>query len=148
MKFLFIALVLLFGGVFIYGAVSAALSRDVEPGWRKWATIAASGFVVIGGLGFFGSALSAGGGLNWLPRSFEWPVGYTDGAVSTPTGMHIVPLTPSGRVQVYDANWTFVTGWFVDAGGGPSNFLRRQRIESKSSQRAANGIMSLISAAS
>jgi len=29
-----------------------------------------------------------------------------------------VPHTPSNRVQVYDRDWRFVRGWYVDAGGG------------------------------
>ena len=34
--------------------------------------------------------------MNWLPTSFEWPVGYTGGVVSTAEGLHVVPHTPSG----------------------------------------------------
>jgi len=45
------------------------------------------------------------------------------GVVSTPEGFHIVPHTPSGRVQVYDADWTFLTGWYVDAFGGTFKLL-------------------------
>src|SRR5436853_384195 len=80
-------------------------------GWRRWLTITASCLMVVGAAGFFGTALSAAGGLNWLPSSFEWPVGYTGGVVSTSQGLHVVPHTPSGRVQEYDANWSFLTGW-------------------------------------
>jgi len=78
--------------------------------------------MVVGAAGFFGSGLSSAGGLNWLP-TFEWPMGYTTGVVSTADGLHIVPHTPSGRIQVYDANWTFVTGWHVDANGGTFKLL-------------------------
>jgi hypothetical protein len=36
---------------------------------------AGSALIVMGTMGWFGSSLSAVGGLNWLPRSWEWPVG-------------------------------------------------------------------------
>ena len=75
-------------------------------------------FIAVGAMGFLGSMLSAVGGLNWLPDSFEWPAGYVDGVVYTNNGIYIVPLTPSGRVQLYDAEWKFIRGWHVDAGGG------------------------------
>ena len=78
---------------------------------------------MVGAAGFFGSALSAVGGLNWLPHSFEWPVGYAGGVVSTSEGLHVVPHTPSGRIQVYNANWTFRTGWHVDAHAGAFKLL-------------------------
>lgn len=113
-----ILLVVLLGGTFIVGAAILPFSSERGKGWRRWLTIAASCFLVVGAAGFFGSALSAVGGLNWLPTSFEWPVGYAGGVVSTAEGWHVVPHTPSGRVQVYDANWSFVTGWHVDAGAG------------------------------
>ncbi len=74
--------------------------------------------MAIGGIGFFGSGVSALGGLNWLGPSFEWPVGYTTEAVTTKNALHIVPHTASGRVQIYDANWKFIRGWHVDASGG------------------------------
>ena len=74
--------------------------------------------LALGGFGFFGTALSAFGGLRWLPASFEWPVGSARGVVVTRDGMHVVPLTASGRIQVYDRDWRFLRGWYVDASGG------------------------------
>jgi hypothetical protein len=50
-------------------------------------------------------------------------VGYATGVVTTPEGLHVVPHTPSGRIQVYDANWSFRTGWHVDANGGTFKVL-------------------------
>ncbi len=117
MHLLWIILVLLIGGMFIICAASASFSSSKIPRWKRIATFAGSGLLVIGGCGFFGSALSAVGGLNWLPDSFEWPVGYAQGVVTTSDNYNIVPHTPSGRIQVYDPHWNFVTGWHVGAGG-------------------------------
>ena len=82
------------------------------------AGFAGRGMLVIGVCGFFGSGLSAMGGLNWLPSSFEWPVGYARGVVTTSDNQNIVPHTESGRIQVYDPHWNFVTGWPIDALAG------------------------------
>jgi hypothetical protein len=123
MHVLSILLVVLIGGTFIVGAACIPFSSERGRGWRRWLTITASCLMVVGEVGFFGSVLSAAGGLNWLPSSFEWPVGYTGGVVSTADGLHVAPHTPSGRIQVYDANWSFVTGWHVDAGGGTFKLL-------------------------
>jgi hypothetical protein len=118
-----ILLVLLIGGTFIVSAAWIPFSSERGRGWRAWSIATASCLMVVGAAGFFGSALSAAGGLNWLPHSFEWPVGYTGGVVSTAAGLNVVPHTPSGRVQVYDANWSFLTDWHVDAGRGTFKLL-------------------------
>jgi hypothetical protein len=118
MHVLSLLLVVLIGGTFIVGAASIPFSSERGKGWRRWSTIAATCLLVVGAAGFFGSALSAVGGLNWLPSSFEWPVGFATGVVSTSDGVHVVPHTSSGRIQLYDGNWTFRTGWHVDAGAG------------------------------
>ena len=123
MHVLSILLVVLIGGTFIVSAALIPFSSERGRGWRRWLTTAASCLLVVGAAGFFGSALSAVGGLSWLPSTFEWPAGYTGGVVSTAEGLHVVPHTPSGRIQVYDANWYFLTGWHVDAGGGTFKLL-------------------------
>lgn len=74
--------------------------------------------IIIGTIGFFGSAISAVGGLNWLSESFEWPIKYTNHAIKTATDIHIIPHSASGRIQLYDNNLKFVKGWHVDAHGG------------------------------
>src|SRR5438270_13980897 len=118
-----ILLVLTLGGMIIFAAVLAPLSAKGGTRWRRGATIAASCFMVVGAAGFFGSGLSAVGGHNWLPSSFEWPMGYAQGVVTTREGLHVVPHTPTGRIQIYDADWSFVRGWHVEAGGGDFRLL-------------------------
>mgnify|MGYP007059429708 CR=1 FL=1 len=123
MHWLSILLVALIGGTVIVGVALIPLSSSGVTGLRRWLAVTASCLLAVGATGFFGSALSAVGGLNWLPASFEWPVGYVGGAVTTPQNLHVVPHTPSGRIQVYDADWTFRTGWHVDAGAGTFKLL-------------------------
>jgi len=125
MEMLSILFVVLIGGTFMICAAAMPFSAQYGKGRRRSYTITAGSLAVLGAAGFFGSALSAVGGLDWLPSSFEWPVGYTAGVISTGKGWHIVPHTPSGRVQVYDANWSYLTGWHVDAGGGIFKLLPR-----------------------
>jgi hypothetical protein len=117
-QLLAIALILLIGGTFIVAAAIAPFVNRYRRRGMRVAAALASVLLIVGAAGFFGRALSAAGGLNWLPPSFEWPVGYADGVVSMPGGTHVVPHTPSGRVQVYDQDWRFVRGWHVDASGG------------------------------
>jgi hypothetical protein len=90
-------------------------SRGERLNWLVWL---AGLFVVLGALGFFGSALLSLRVVT-LPPSFEWPPGYVNGVVTSPNGLNIVPLEPSGRIQVYGPQWWFVRGWQVDAKGGP-----------------------------
>lgn len=92
--------------------------RQSRAGKRlRWLVLFGGFLLVTGALGFFGSALLAVGMVR-LPSSIEWPPGYVDGVITTPSGLQFVPLEPSGRVQVYDANWRYLRGWQVNAGGG------------------------------
>ena len=118
MHLLSIILILLILSVWMFFGVSSLYSVKKETGAKRWLIGLAAILVIVVALGFFGAALSASGGLNCLPESFEWPVGYASGVVSTKDHFFVVPHTPSGRVQVYDRNWKFVRGWHVDAGGG------------------------------
>ena len=70
-----------------------------KQGGRRYLIAAGATLMAIGIIGFFGSGVSALGGLNWLGPFFEWPVGYTTEAVTTKTGLHIVPHTASGRIK-------------------------------------------------
>ena len=119
---MFIALVLLIGGGVLFGAVLAFLeavrNRRRKPMWRSNAHIAAALLVLYGMVGFFGAALSATGGLRWLPRTTQFPMGFVDGAVTDRAGNFYCPSTSFGRIQVYDRNRQFLYGWFVDASGG------------------------------
>jgi len=113
-----IILILLCLGGWLFLGVWSLCSVKTETGASRGLIGLAGIFVIVGALGFFGSFLSAAGGLNWLPPSFEWPVGLASGVVSTKDHFFVVPHTPSGRVQVYDRHWKFVRGWHVDADGG------------------------------
>ena len=99
-------------------AVKQFFSAGREAGWKRFRLSLASLLVAVGATGFFGSFISASGGLDWLPESFEWPIGLATGVVSTGDHFFAVPHPPSGRVQIYDSDWKFVNGWNVDAGGG------------------------------
>jgi hypothetical protein len=103
MRVFLILCTVLIGGYWILMAALLPWRSDCGKGWPRWLTITASCLLVLGGAGFFGAALSALGGLNWLPTRFEWPVGYTGGVVSSAEGLHVVPHDPTGRIQVYDA---------------------------------------------
>jgi hypothetical protein len=102
----------------LFGAISLACSARKETRWKRLLLYIGPFFLGVGAIGFFGSALSSIGGLNWLPKSFEWPVGNAKGVVTTADRFFVVPHVPSGRVQIYDANWKFLRGWHVDARGG------------------------------
>lgn len=109
--------------VWIVQAARIALSQRHYFTWKAILNFVASGCLVIGATGFFGSALSATGGLKWLPESFEWPIGIASGVLTTPDGSVIVPHIPSGRIQIYNKDLSFRKGWFVDAGGGTFKIL-------------------------
>jgi len=99
-------------------AWSRSISRSPSPlkGVAKTVGII---LMLTGAGGFLGGGLSAAGALNWLGDSFEWPAGYASGAITTSAGLHVVPLSPTGRVQIYDANWKFLRGWHIPRSGKP-----------------------------
>jgi len=97
------------------GGIFRQYKRGEHSIWIVWI---AGFFLVVGASGFFGSALLAVGVIT-LPPSFEWPPGYVSGVVESPSGIEIVPLEPSGRVQVYGTQWRYIRGWQVGAEGGP-----------------------------
>lgn len=117
MSSLFNLFIVLFAGFWLF-VVSRDLARQFKRGNRfRWIVATLSFLVLIGAGGFFAAALSAMGVIK-LPASREWPAGYVSGVVTTGHGDYIVPLVPSGRVQLYDAQWHFIRGWNVDAAGG------------------------------
>ncbi len=95
-------------------SISLEANKGFAPQFVKYV---AKTLMVIGMGGFLLTWLSAAGGVNWLPPSFEWPVGYSDKVIETGNGLYVVPL-PCSRIQVYDPNWKFMRSWYVDAGGG------------------------------
>lgn len=112
-------MILVLGGAILFLCIPRIFKEAAKKkGSRRYLIAAGGMFMAVGVIGFFGSGVSALGGLNWMRPSFEWPIGYTTQAVTTKHGLHIVPHTPSGRVQVYDAKWKFLRGWHVDASGG------------------------------
>jgi hypothetical protein len=113
-----VLLLILMGGAFLAVSVMGVWNSRKEAGARRWLMTVGWVFVAIGATGFFGSAFLAVGGLRWWRLNFEWPMGFAKGIVKTPDGFFVVPHTPTGRVQVYDANWKFQRGWFVDASAG------------------------------
>lgn len=88
------------------------LARNAKS-WRRWLGLPSCLLVFLGAGGFFGQALSAVGGLDWLPRSFEWPAGRAESALTTSGEIRVVLIKGAGRVQVYDSNWHFLLGWPV-----------------------------------
>jgi hypothetical protein len=92
----------------------------------RWAGLVVACVLIATGLiGGYGATVSTLGGLDWLPRSFEWPVGTVDGAITLPNGTHVVPHSFSGRVQIYDRTLKFVRGWHVRNHGGSIKALDR-----------------------
>jgi|GEM_PF-6048753 len=118
MKNLTFVILVLIGGRFIGSAIFNLIRPGKNNKHKNLLEIIAYLLIVIGGVGFFGSALSATGDLNWLPPSFEWPIGHTDNAAKTQDGFYVVPHTSSGRIQIYDTYLKFLRGWNVDAHGG------------------------------
>ena len=86
--------------------------------WKSGINFLASGCLVVGAFGFFGTVLSGVGALNWLPPSFEWPIGETKGALVRADGIIVAPHMPSGRIQIYNGDLEFQRGWYVPASGG------------------------------
>jgi hypothetical protein len=109
--------VAVFAGVWLF-LLARGMAREFKRTEQsKWILGLAYFLILVGASGFFAAALSASGVLR-LPTSFEWPAGYVSGVVRAADGDYIVPLIPSGRIQLYDPNWHFIRGWQVDAEGG------------------------------
>ena len=90
--------------------------------WKLVLHYIASACVVVGAVGFFGSALSSSAGLS-APQKFEWPIGNTNSALKYTDGRMVVAHVPSGRVQIYDSALQFIHGWSVNASGGSFNLF-------------------------
>jgi hypothetical protein len=111
-------LLLIAFALFWIGAASRAVYKQLREGSSPNWVVGISGFlIIVGAIGFFGSALVAEGTI--IPStSFEWPAGHANHAVNLSDGGHAIGLEPVGRVQLYDSAWHFVRGWQIDAKGG------------------------------
>lgn len=76
-----------------------------------------SGVLIAMGVCVFCAPLIVNAG-ELLPDDVEWPVGHVSGAVETESGHIVVRANAAGRVQVYDQDLNFVTGWHVNGDGG------------------------------
>lgn len=114
---IFALIILLMLLILVIQAVRRALTKQTSAR-RFGLSLVASACLVVGAFGFFGTALSSTGALNFLPRSFEWPNYGSDEALQLASGEFVVPHTASGRVQVYDTDLEFVRGWTISASGG------------------------------
>ena len=112
-----IAMTLVLGGLIIIWAILIPFFGHFRA-IRPRALVFAGCFLLVWGtIGGYSQSLSRSGGLNGLPRSWEWPVGSSDGVITMPDGTHVVPQIGPGRVQVYDSHWKFLRGWAIVSRG-------------------------------
>jgi hypothetical protein len=114
---LFSIIFVLFTALMLFLAVRGVALDIKKGGPFKWILGTLGFLVIVGIVGFFGPWFF-GLGILQLPNSFQWPVGYAIGVMRTPDGKYVVPLVPSGRVQLYDSQWRFLRGWQIDAHAG------------------------------
>lgn len=112
-------------GIWFIQAVRLILSQKGLT-WKTIMNFLASACLIIGAVGFFGSALSSTAGLG-SSQSFEWPIGNTDAALKYPDGSIVVPHEPSGRVQIYDQSLQFIRGWAISAEGGSFKLIPAEK---------------------
>lgn len=93
------------------------------PLWAHLLSVVALLLIMIGVVGFIAPFVAGAGGLHWFSNSNEWPVGSAAGVIAMPSGYHVVPLPWMSRIQVYDQNWRFVRGWFIESGSGSIDLL-------------------------
>jgi hypothetical protein len=107
----------LFAAFWLFLAARGMIREFKRADRFKWIAGVMYVLILIGAGGFFAAALSAVGVFKF-PTSREWPAGSVTGVATAADGKYIVPLVPSGRVQLYDSQWHFIRGWHVDAEGG------------------------------
>ena len=113
-----ILFILIIGGVWLSAPILFAFQPGRRTALKYWLRILGGSIMALGALGFFGSALSASGGLSWLGPSFEWPVGSSDNVLVMPGHEYVVPVVAPARIQVYGPDWKFQRGWHVESSGG------------------------------
>jgi len=105
MSSLFNLFIALFAGFWLFLAARGMARQFKQADRFKWIVAGMYFLIFIGASGFFAAALSATGVFK-LPTSREWLAGYVSGVVTAADGKYIVPLVPSGRVQLYDPSGT------------------------------------------
>ncbi len=98
-------------------AVMNIFSLRKGPVWKFALSLVAGAIMVVGIAGFCGQGVLSAFG-NWLPDSVEWPVGLGEGIAVATNGDYVVPLVAINRIQLYDAHWHFIRGWYADVGKG------------------------------
>ncbi|MBR0835298.1 hypothetical protein JQ612_19105 [Bradyrhizobium manausense] len=85
----------------------------------RWATrghVLGGALMGLGALGFFGAFLLPATG-TWLQR-IELPPFFETTSILGPGGRTFTATIPTARIQRYDSNGRFETGWFVHSAGG------------------------------
>jgi hypothetical protein len=93
------------------------LKRDVLLGgrWRRPCSVLGWAMMIYGLVAFFGIiTVNYEGGSHGL----NWPIGFANDVIPLADGRRLVAHEPSGRIQIYDKDWRFLTGWSVGAAGG------------------------------
>jgi hypothetical protein len=114
-----VAIALWFVGGAVYGVVKALRT----PGAKPWLVLPGGLLLIYGGGTFFFQGAGSRGALAFVPATVEFPVWRPETSVRTTSDLTVVGLVPSSRVQVYDADGQFRTGWFVPTGGRPFQLL-------------------------
>jgi hypothetical protein len=111
-------LVVLVAVGWVSGTIFAAWQSRRYEGRKRWLTATGYVLLAIGGFAFFGILLGAVGALGWLPATFEWPIGKARNILIMADGKRVAANEAVDRIQIYDQNWKFLRGWFVNAYGG------------------------------
>ena len=102
----------------IFQLFSSLRTFHLRHPYRSIFSIMGSLLLLYGIVGFFGSAISATGGLRWLSTDHEFPMGIVTNAIKDQNNNIFCPTNPYGRIQVYDKDFKYIRGWFVNAYGG------------------------------
>lgn len=94
----------------VWGVQAYAIYQHKKLSWRTPFQLLCSLMFVVGCLGFVGGVSeSVHGFIN--NKHFEWPVGTTKEAQQFSSGVYVVPVRASGRVQLYTQDLNFIRGW-------------------------------------
>ena len=117
LRYVGLAMGALIVGVWAAMAVMTVFSLRKGPYWKFVLSLIAGTMMIVGIGGFCGQGVLSAFG-NWLPDSLQWPVGLGEGIVVASNGDYVVPLVAINRIQLYDAHWHFIRGWYADVGKG------------------------------